>query len=92
MELIIRMAQTIDPSAFKTLIKKTFDHFDTDKSGSLDIHELKILLRAVENAINNPSFKADDKFVSEFFKAVDTDKSGSITFEEFYVALVKNLQ
>jgi Ca2+-binding EF-hand superfamily protein len=45
----------------KTL-REIFDHFDADKSGSIDAKELKAVLKAYFEAVNEPS---DDKRVDE---------------------------
>lgn len=43
-------------------MREIFDHFDADKSGSIDSKELKAVLKAYFEAVNEPS---DDKRVDE---------------------------
>jgi Ca2+-binding EF-hand superfamily protein len=70
----------------KTL-REIFTHFDTDKSGSIDSKELKAVLKAYFEAVQEPH---DDKRVDEvsaaILKELDTDKSGSISVDEFIKA------
>lgn len=56
--------------------KEAFDLFDADGSGSIDLKEMRIAMKALGF---NPSTEEVRKMVAE----VDADGSGSISFEEF---------
>jgi len=57
-------------------IKEAFDIFDDDKSGSIDISELK-------SAMANLGLDSKNAQVSQMVNDLDADGSGSIDFEEF---------
>ena len=57
-------------------IKEAFDIFDDDKSGSIDISELKA-------AMANLGLDSKNAQVSQMVNDLDADGSGSIDFEEF---------
>mmetsp|Transcript_42000 Transcript_42000/g.111924 ORF Transcript_42000/g.111924 Transcript_42000/m.111924 type:complete len:305 (-) Transcript_42000:73-987(-) len=54
-----------------------FELFDADGSDSIDIHELKELMKEL-------CLPADEQQVQEMLEQVDTDGSGEIDFDEFY--------
>ena len=57
-------------------LKKTFDKIDLDKSGEIQLSELK-------HALEMLGFKSSLDEVKELLHQVDKDKSGSVNFEEF---------
>ena len=60
----------------KQEIKEAFDLFDTEKSGSIDYHELKVTLRALGFDVK----KAD---VLKLMREYDPDESGKIEYSDF---------
>lgn len=61
----------------KLEIKEAFDLFDTEKTGSIDYHELKVTMRAL-------GFDVKKAEVISFIKEFDRDGSGRIEFPDFY--------
>jgi Ca2+-binding EF-hand superfamily protein len=62
-------------------LRATFDDFDKDGSGELDLSELREVLRAFLGP------KVTERKILRIFKAADTDKSGAIDFQEFVDAM-----
>jgi len=60
----------------KQEIKEAFDLFDTDKSGSIDYHELKVAMRALGFDVK----KAD---VLKLMKEYDRNETGQIEYADF---------
>jgi Ca2+-binding EF-hand superfamily protein len=69
------------------MLRDAFDAFDTDKSGTIDINELKCVVKRYYELSKE---KADDKKVSDIstkiMKACDTNGDGKISIEEFVKA------
>jgi hypothetical protein len=62
----------------RDVLKKAFDHFDSDNSGSLDKQEFRtVMTMSSQTALTDAEFET-------VFSAVDTDESGVISFDEFY--------
>ncbi|MEM1190420.1 MAG: EF-hand domain-containing protein [Pseudomonadota bacterium] len=59
-----------------TDLRESFDHFDADGDGRIDINEFGRLCRALGGEI-------DDMQRNVGFREIDTDASGSIEFNEF---------
>jgi len=57
-------------------IKEAFDLFDTDKTGTIDYHELKVAIRAL-------GFDIKKMEVIQLIKEYDTQGSGQIQFPDF---------
>ena len=57
-------------------LKLAFDAIDTDKSGDIELDELRTAIRAIKTS-------TDDEAVAQMLKIADADGSGSIDFEEF---------
>lgn len=57
-------------------IREAFDIFDSDKTGSIDRHELRVALRAM-------GFDATKDEVTRIMKQYDPDSTGAITFPSF---------
>eukprot|EP00566_Odontella_aurita_P005048 CAMPEP_0113533902 /NCGR_PEP_ID=MMETSP0015_2-20120614/4871_1 /TAXON_ID=2838 /ORGANISM="Odontella" /LENGTH=622 /DNA_ID=CAMNT_0000433023 /DNA_START=356 /DNA_END=2221 /DNA_ORIENTATION=+ /assembly_acc=CAM_ASM_000160 len=61
----------------KSRVKTLFEHFDTDRSGTIDRNKIKLLLETVEPSVT-------DADVEEAMKAMyQTGSPDEITFEEF---------
>ena len=59
---------------FKAAARRLFNSMDLDGNGSLDCHELRLLLRKLG---------VDEAEISLLEASVDLDKDGSLTFDEF---------
>ena len=57
-------------------IRSAFDLFDKDGGGSIDIHELRDVMKALGVYLSKDKVKA-------MMKEVDTDGSGTVEFDEF---------
>ena len=57
-------------------IRETFDHFDRDGNGTMDVGEFVSLLQALGAA-------ASAEEVAAGIEALDTNRSGRIDFDEF---------
>lgn len=57
-------------------IKEAFDLFDIDKSGEIDVAELK-------QALNGLGIKEDNQTFDRMMAEIDENKSGTIDFNEF---------
>ena len=77
--------EEFDPKAFEKNgltedevmeIKEAFDLFDSDKSGQIDVEELK-------NALKNLGIDAKNQTLANMMADLDKDKSGQIDFNEF---------
>mmetsp|Transcript_78511 Transcript_78511/g.190265 ORF Transcript_78511/g.190265 Transcript_78511/m.190265 type:complete len:181 (+) Transcript_78511:88-630(+) len=66
-------------------IKEAFELFDTDRSGTIDYHELKVAMRA----LGFPVKKAE---VKRILAEVDTDGSGTIELPEFMRIMEEKFQ
>jgi len=60
----------------KQEIKEAFDLFDTDKSGSIDYHELKVAMRAL-------GFDVKKAEVLKLMKDYDRNETGQATYADF---------
>mmetsp|Transcript_955 Transcript_955/g.1981 ORF Transcript_955/g.1981 Transcript_955/m.1981 type:complete len:94 (-) Transcript_955:172-453(-) len=58
--------------------RRLFVSMDLDDSGTLDCHELRMLLR---------SLGVNEKEISMLIASVDNDRDGDLTFEEFASAV-----
>ena len=56
--------------------KEIFHEFDADKSGDIDLDELRSAIRAIKTS-------TDDTAIEQMLAIADGDGSGSIDFEEF---------
>eukprot|EP00817_Percolomonadidae_sp_ATCC50343_P008142 CAMPEP_0117428194 /NCGR_PEP_ID=MMETSP0758-20121206/7963_1 /TAXON_ID=63605 /ORGANISM="Percolomonas cosmopolitus, Strain AE-1 (ATCC 50343)" /LENGTH=213 /DNA_ID=CAMNT_0005214429 /DNA_START=96 /DNA_END=734 /DNA_ORIENTATION=- len=64
-------------------LRKAFDLFDRDGSGSIDINELNNVLKSVGHNL-------DEEKLEAFMKEIDRDGNGTVDFDEFeYVVQVK---
>jgi Ca2+-binding EF-hand superfamily protein len=60
----------------KQEIKEAFDLFDTDKTGTIDYHELKVAMRAL-------GFDVKKQEVLNLMKEYDREASGQIEYHDF---------
>merc|ERR550525_1831087 len=57
-------------------IKEAFDLFDTDRSGTIDYHELKVAMRAL-------GFDAKKQDLLKYIEQYDREDTGRINFQDF---------
>jgi len=62
-----------------------FDFFDKDKSGTMDIQEVRAMLEETYRGLNH---KISDQEIKDTIKYMDTNGDGTVTREE-YVTLIK---
>uniref|UniRef100_K3XB63 EF-hand domain-containing protein n=1 Tax=Globisporangium ultimum (strain ATCC 200006 / CBS 805.95 / DAOM BR144) TaxID=431595 RepID=K3XB63_GLOUD len=60
----------------KKELKEAFELFDTEKSGSIDYHELKVLMRAL-------GFQVKKREVCELVDEVDIHRTGRVEFSDY---------
>ena len=65
------------------LIRKIFNDFDLNQSGSLTIDEVTCMIAKLQISVER-------KYVHPFFKVIDSDNSGDIKFEEFEAYICGN--
>lgn len=63
-------------SNWKEELQEAFNHFDTDKSGTIDTQE-------IVHAMTKIGQKLTPKQAKDFVKAADADGDGEINYEEF---------
>ncbi|KAG2772051.1 hypothetical protein PC129_g20149 [Phytophthora cactorum] len=64
------------PEEQKKELKEAFELFDTDKVGSIDYHELKVLMRAL-------GFQVSKREVLDLVEDVDVQRSGRVDFNDY---------
>ncbi|CAL4992118.1 unnamed protein product [Urochloa decumbens] len=74
------IAENLSPEETKGL-KQMFNNLDTDKSGTIEVEELKERLRKLGSKISEAE-------VQKLMEAVDVDRSGSIDYTEFLTAMM----
>jgi calcium-dependent protein kinase len=65
------------------ILKEAFDHFDTDKNGTLEVEDLRLALKI---AGDSPEEK---EVIHKIFKEVDINGDGVISFAEFKALMLK---
>lgn len=60
----------------KQELREAFELFDVDKTGSIDLHELKVLMRALGFDVKKPD-------VIKMVHEVDPSNNGAIDYEQF---------
>lgn len=65
-------------------IREAFDLFDTDKTGSIDYHELKVAMRALGSEVKKPEVLA-------IMREYDRKDSGRIEFVDFLDVMTQKL-
>ena len=68
----------------KQELKEAFELFDADKVGSIDLHELKVLMRALGFDVK----KAD---VIKIVHDVDPNNEGTVVYEQFLEIMVSRI-
>lgn len=75
-------------------LRHMFDNFDFDKSGEIDIAELKQAVKFVADAcpeLAGQSHSAQDtRSITNFFQSMDVDHNGVVDFVEFLAAVTGN--
>ncbi|XP_028006118.2 centrin-4 [Eptesicus fuscus] len=64
----------------KREIKEAFDLFDIDGSGTIDVKELKIAMRAL-------GFEPKKEEVKKLIAEIDKERTGTISFEDFFAIM-----
>ncbi|KAK1343214.1 hypothetical protein QTO34_015992 [Cnephaeus nilssonii] len=64
----------------KQEIKEAFDLFDIDGSGTIDVKELKIAMRAL-------GFEPKKEEVKKLIAEIDKERTGTISFEDFFAIM-----
>ncbi|XP_070273301.1 centrin-4 [Myotis yumanensis] len=64
----------------KQEIKEAFDLFDIDGSGTIDVKELKIAMRAL-------GFEPNKEEVKKLIAEIDKEGTGTISFEDFFAIM-----
>ena len=65
------------------MLRKIFNHFDTNKSGTLTLDELQAMVAQLK-------LTCERKYLIGVFKILDTNNSGAIEFEEFVNYILHN--
>lgn len=60
----------------KQELRESFELFDADKTGSIDVHELKVLMRAL-------GFPVKKAQVLQYVHQLDPDNGGTVAFDLF---------
>jgi centrin-3 len=60
----------------KNEVKEAFDLFDTDKSGTIDYHELRVAMRAL-------GFDTKKQEIKKIQQEYDREETGGISFQDF---------
>uniref|UniRef100_A0A8C3M8Z5 Uncharacterized protein n=63 Tax=Passeriformes TaxID=9126 RepID=A0A8C3M8Z5_GEOPR len=68
----------------KQEIREAFDLFDTDGSGSIDIKELKVAMRAL-------GFEPKKEEIKKMIADIDKEGSGTINFEDFLAMMTQKM-
>ncbi|NXW32069.1 CETN1 protein, partial [Phaetusa simplex] len=68
----------------KQEIREAFDLFDTDGSGSIDIKELKVAMRAL-------GFEPKKEEIKKMIADIDKEGSGTIDFEDFLAMMTQKM-
>mmetsp|Transcript_2759 Transcript_2759/g.2916 ORF Transcript_2759/g.2916 Transcript_2759/m.2916 type:complete len:168 (-) Transcript_2759:292-795(-) len=68
----------------KQEIKEAFDLFDTDKTGTIDYHELKVAMRALGFDVKKPE-------VLELMKEYDREGTGQIDYSDFLEIMTQKI-
>uniref|UniRef100_A0A452HWA2 EF-hand domain-containing protein n=1 Tax=Gopherus agassizii TaxID=38772 RepID=A0A452HWA2_9SAUR len=68
----------------KQEIREAFDLFDTDGSGSIDVKELKVAMRAL-------GFEPKKEEVKKMIADIDKEGSGTIDFEDFLAMMTQKM-
>jgi hypothetical protein len=73
-----------------SFIRKIFEKYDSDKSGSIGAHEVRLLLEDTYKIMGiNRSFTDDD--VLSFMKMMNKDLNGQVTYPEYEECIINSL-
>ena len=78
-----------DEKKLNPILRKFFDEYDTDGSGSIDKSELKNVFKNLNNELGEPM---NDEVLNETFKIFDSNKSGKIEFKEFKKVMIETIK
>jgi EF-hand domain pair len=67
---------------FSTVLRKAFESFDSQKTGSISTETVAEILRLMGQPFNR-------QILEEMIEEVDEDKSGRLEFEEFIILAAK---
>ncbi|KAE9322858.1 hypothetical protein PF008_g17492 [Phytophthora fragariae] len=84
-----RARREVEEKRYMDRLKAEFKLRDVDGGGSLDVSEIRDLLRSATDC-NNLTKTEFDATVADFVSIVDSDGSGDISLEEFENALSRN--
>jgi hypothetical protein len=83
--LLVWLARAQEFEAFamaqSNLLRKVFDDLDADKSGTIDVDE-------VRGSLQRLGMKYDDGAVTKLIKRIDVDGNGKIDFDEWQVGSI----
>lgn len=68
----------------KQEIREAFDLFDTDGSGTIDVKELKVAMRAL-------GFEPSKEEIQKLIAQIDKDRSGTVNFAEFLTMMTSKM-
>ncbi|TDH73290.1 hypothetical protein CCR75_008970 [Bremia lactucae] len=86
---INKARRVVEENRYMNKLKKEFKLRDTDGGGTLDLSEIKSLIRSAADC-DNLTKTEFDAIVADFVSIVDSDGSGDISFEEFSSALSRD--
>lgn len=66
-------------------IKEAFDLFDSEKTGKIDVHQFKVILRALGFEMKKPD-------VLKLLREFDRSNSGTLTYAEFVDCMTLQMQ
>eukprot|EP00997_Jenningsia_sp_PLL12_P011873 NODE_9663_length_361_cov_42.025641_g8757_i0.p1 GENE.NODE_9663_length_361_cov_42.025641_g8757_i0~~NODE_9663_length_361_cov_42.025641_g8757_i0.p1 ORF type:complete len:98 (+),score=23.41 NODE_9663_length_361_cov_42.025641_g8757_i0:42-296(+) len=70
----------MDEGEIRTIVKKAFEIYDADGSGFLEKGEIRKLLDAACDELQQPHFTEDQ--LNSVINTIDTDGDGRFSFEE----------
>jgi Ca2+-binding EF-hand superfamily protein len=66
-------------------LRKLFDKFDTDHSGSLSRSEVKAVVKKLPEHKGKKDCNELSYLIDKSFRIADLDRNGVITYDEFYL-------
>lgn len=82
-QIRLRLLEMSNSSTEEFVLRKIFNQFDTNESGTLTIDELAALIAALK-------LSCERKYLYGILKVIDTNNSGAIEFEEFLNYVINN--
>ena len=77
----------VSPERLRAVTKVLFDEVDKDKSGQIELPELRVAMHQIAYEANRPVPSEED--VIGVLQALDKDGSGSLNVEEFQVLITE---